>query len=574
MEVHKIILLTTTMQVYWRSNKMKSMLVLVGILISATALAVNNRYVMPAGTGSSPDGSFTDWAHAATNIQDAVNAAANGDTVLVTNGTYYCWSNSVYNNSVTSMVTVTKAITVRSVNGPAVTIVDANYPNFTNRCFYVRANGAAVAGFTIANGHASDYANGGGAFMDGYPGGWCTLSNCWITGNSTTNAAVAYNAGVPGGGGVYNDYGSCKLLNCAIWNNITSNNAAYGGGGVLFYCRGYPIDMRDCVISNNYCSAGPAYAAMIRNFTTAMVTNCAFVNNDCGGLYVAPLNASSSVTVDTCRAIGNSVTSTAFYGGGISLPAGPTNAIVRNCQIINNVCGNYGGGMCIAQGRVSSCLISSNYCLITSGGGLYLSYYVVPGALVENCVIVSNKCGASAAGGGVFMKLGTLRNCLVANNIGDYGSGIGVNSSDAIAETNEAIENCTVVNNNTSGIYKNGSYGCRVINTISYSNSTYNLSMAAGTMAATNCCIYTNGATLTGFSGTGIITNQPLLIDYVGQNYRLQKSSPCVNAGINQDWMQSAVDLDGHHRINQYYGNAVDIGAYEYIPPMTIYKVR
>lgn len=36
----------------------------------------------------------------------------------------------------------------------------------------------------------------------------------------------------------------------------------------------------------------------------------------------------------------------------------------------------------------------------------------------------------------------------------------------------------------------------------------------------------------------------------------------------------NAVDLDGYQRIKQYYGNIVDIGAYEYIPALTAYEVH
>ena len=37
---------------------------------------------------ASPDAAFQHWATAATNIQDAVDLATDGDTVLVTNGVY------------------------------------------------------------------------------------------------------------------------------------------------------------------------------------------------------------------------------------------------------------------------------------------------------------------------------------------------------------------------------------------------------------------------------------------------------------------------------------------------------
>lgn len=54
-------------------------------------------------------------------------------------------------------------------------------------------------------------------------------------------------------------------------------------------------------------------------------------------------------------------------------------------------------------------------------------------------------------------------------------------------------------------------------------------------------------------------------------NYRLSAGSPCVNAGINQDWMTNAIDLGGNIRIR--YG-AVDMGSYECIYDNTLYNFR
>ena len=72
-------------------------------------------------------------------------------------------------------------------------------------------------------------------------------------------------------------------------------------------------------------------------------------------------------------------------------------------------------------------------------------------------------------------------------------------------------------------------------------------------------------------------TNNPRLVDFgagygtdhIAGNYSLQANSPCVNNGLNQDWMTNAVDLDGRKRIR--YGTA-DMGAYELIYDGTIYK--
>jgi hypothetical protein len=45
----------------------------------------------------------------------------------------------------------------------------------------------------------------------------------------------------------------------------------------------------------------------------------------------------------------------------------------------------------------------------------------------------------------------------------------------------------------------------------------------------------------------------------------LSQGSPCINAGVNRDWMTDGVDLDNHHRLDPY-SRIVDMGCYEYLP--------
>ncbi|MDP2898637.1 MAG: choice-of-anchor Q domain-containing protein [bacterium] len=52
---------------------------------------------------------------------------------------------------------------------------------------------------------------------------------------------------------------------------------------------------------------------------------------------------------------------------------------------------------------------------------------------------------------------------------------------------------------------------------------------------------------------------------FADNDYRLSAGSPCIDAGMNEDWMWMATDLDGNPRV--FYGGlslTVDMGAYEY----------
>jgi hypothetical protein len=52
-----------------------------------------------------------------------------------------------------------------------------------------------------------------------------------------------------------------------------------------------------------------------------------------------------------------------------------------------------------------------------------------------------------------------------------------------------------------------------------------------------------------------------MLIDLNAGDCRLGANSPCINAGLNQDWMNGAIDLDGHSRIDRY-SRIVDMGCF------------
>ena len=234
---------------------------------------------------TNPAPPFTTWSTAATNIQDAVDAASVGDTVMVTNGVYLTGARTVPPNMMTNLLVVTNGIAVQSVNGPSVTTIEPYVSPFGGgplRCVYL-ANGSTLSGFTLANGEAESSVantndeNGGGA--------WCestneTISNCVFSNNQadgcggavfggTLNRCTLQDnfAGQTGGGA----FGSA-LDNCVLDSNFADSGGG-AGFGTLNDCTvaeneafSFSGGVDQCVLNNsivysNICANQPNYSA-------------------------------------------------------------------------------------------------------------------------------------------------------------------------------------------------------------------------------------------------------------------------------------------------------------------------
>jgi hypothetical protein len=187
-----------------------------------------------------PTAPFLSWATAATNIQDAVDIAAAGEFVLVTNGIYASGGKTT-DGTLTNRVVVDKALTVVSVNGPAVTTIKGAWdPVSTNGLAAVRgvwlADRTVLSGFTVSDGATltSGYSDQQGGGISASRS--ATVSECvirrnsayfyggGIVGGTVLNSLICENASVIYGGGSVGSY----LAN----TTVVSNYARVGGGGV------------------------------------------------------------------------------------------------------------------------------------------------------------------------------------------------------------------------------------------------------------------------------------------------------------------------------------------------------
>jgi M6 family metalloprotease-like protein len=198
------------------------------------------------------------WPTAKATIQAAVDAAVAGDAVAVSNGVYASGGRAVH-GAMTNRVAIDRAIAVRSVNGPAVTVIQGAGPSGDGavRCAHVGTN-AVLSGFTLTQGAtrtSGDVAferSGGGAWIDGSG----IVSNCILTGNA------AYD-----GGGAYGG----TLDNCAL----SGNSASHAGGGA------YGAALNGCTVAGNSAAdGGGSYGGTHNNCIVYFNTAPSFPNHE------------------------------------------------------------------------------------------------------------------------------------------------------------------------------------------------------------------------------------------------------------------------------------------------------
>jgi predicted outer membrane repeat protein len=237
------------------------------------------------------------------------------------------------------------------------------------------------------------------------------------------------------------------------------------------------------------------------------------------------------------------------YGGGIYSHGGT----IKNCTIRDNH-GDYGGGVDLSTAILEDSIICSNES-VRKAGGVNARF----NSTIKNCKIIGNKAGTN--GGGIDASPAGVINCLVYRNRADS------NGGGIFANMGSELQNCTIVSN-VSAI---GGGGLHCMNDVAGMNCIiYFNTGAAGSHNYRNygtgiyyesCC---TTPALTGIvDHTGNIVDDPAFVNRAGGDLHIPKNSPCVDMGINDNWMIGGTDLDGFARI---YNSTVDMGAYEYSP--------
>ena len=221
------------------------------------------------------------------NIQAAVDAASNGDEIVVEPGTY----TSEENSYVVDMDG--KSITLRSSGTAEATIIDAQGTGWGVDCRDGVSPDGVIDGFTITG--SADWGincefssptirgctitdNQGGVYFSESAEGEPTITDCLIVGNTATSL----------GGGICCSYSTSPTIsNCTITGNSAGNTKITMGGGI--YCGGgCSPTISNCLIEENEAVIGGGIACWYEGDVIS-ISGCSIVNNTatCGVIWQA-----------------------------------------------------------------------------------------------------------------------------------------------------------------------------------------------------------------------------------------------------------------------------------------------
>jgi hypothetical protein len=241
-------------------------------------------------------------------IQQAINAASDGCTILVSSGTY---TENIYFSG--------KAITVKGAGSSGVCGCPQEGSNkVTINGMYLgsvvtfnsgETRNSILEGFTITNGYAPE---GAGIFIENASP---TIKDCVIHENTAYE-----NGGVSYGGGIYISGSSASPL---IFNNLIVNNSATSQwasskGGGIYITNGAGPTVENCTIADNTSNYVGGGGIHVSSDSSPDIIDSIIWNNDSQDLMCEPgcgMNVTYSDVGEAITGIGNISSDPLFTGG-------------------------------------------------------------------------------------------------------------------------------------------------------------------------------------------------------------------------------------------------------------------
>ncbi|MGJ8685571.1 MAG: T9SS type B sorting domain-containing protein [Nonlabens sp.] len=340
------------------------------------------------------------------------------------------------------------------------------------------------------------------------------------------------------------------VTNCLFENNSATGSGPYVVGEIRGDVTNPTVTFRNCDFINNTANGSAASILQIGYGAYAIVDSCVFDAN----------NSNVFMGINSVNPIGMEITNNTFKNHTLNEPLvymydttnGPYTVELSDNIFLNNVFTPVeitrfsvlnsnrntfiGDNIDVEINRILSFNSKSDYYRGNSTGGIFLSLGRIDAA-VENIMMISEQNGGSH---------------LLLDSANDTALNItnGTFTASDLATTNVSVRfNSILPSTLHNSIIWSGSNN---LTQSGFSGNTSNLTVNHSLVKGENPAGTGN------LNGT-LITNEPIFVNPTAYDFRMQRCSPTVNAGLNS-YTNSPIDLGNNPRI---FETTIDLGAYE-----------